>query len=560
MPSVLKPWGVEPVRHWISWEAGRLLQEASQFRGRSRATLQVILNHTGGSIWGQAHGLAGADKLRAFEALAASSYVDYEPFIQRMAQGESNVLTMLPVIYFAETSGTTGIPKLIPLTRVQMVNLVRWGAVISYGMAVRAGLLGPLYGPVFMVLTQFKGDYTAGGIPRGPVTAGGFTHLGWMGNFITASQAVVEVQPQATSRYLHLLWALRSDDLWAIGAFFPAMLLFVFRDLQAQAPLLLKDLTDGTLKADLELTVEQRSRLQALWRAVPARARELERLLSRPWTVRDLWPGVGCVITATGGPFRFYIDQLRPYLGEVPVFSPLYAASEAAGLGVARSPQEPGYVLTPRESYLELLPLGGDGEPVGRPVSAWQAEVGGTYEVMVTTLSGLMRYRLGDVVRVSGFYGEAPVVDFVERRGNGLNLIGEKTAEHVLVTACETVFRQAGIPIVDYFMTLDLKTTPGRYLLTVEFSAGVRISSAEFDQLVEAVDRELCHLSPVYAASRDIAEIGPLGGQRLRPGAIERYRDLRVARGTPVSQFKVPHVVSKGDFVEEYFSQEVVGS
>ena len=34
-----------------------------------------------------------------------------------------------------------------------------------------------------------------------------------------------------------------------------------------------------------------------------------------------IWPDVGALMTATGGAFRFYADQLRPYLGRVPIFS-----------------------------------------------------------------------------------------------------------------------------------------------------------------------------------------------------------------------------------------------
>ena len=48
----------------------------------------------------------------------------------------------------------------------------------------------------------------------------------------------------------------------------------------------------------------------------------------------------------------------------------------------------------------------------------WEVEVGRRYEVVVTNQDGLWRYRLGDVVEISGFdpTDGVPVIQFVERR------------------------------------------------------------------------------------------------------------------------------------------------
>lgn len=52
--------------------------------------------------------------------------------------------------------------------------------------------------------------------------------------------------------------------------------------------------------------------------------------------------------------------------------------------------------------------------------------IGALYEPVLTTFSGLYRYRTGDVVRVTGFLGESPIVEFVLRRNLFLNVAGEK--------------------------------------------------------------------------------------------------------------------------------------
>ena len=70
-----------------------------------------------------------------------------------------------------------------------------------------------------------------------------------------------------------------------------------------------------------------------------------------------------------------------------------------------------------------------------------EVEVGGLYELVVTTLSGLYRYRIGDVVRVVRFHNSCPVIEFQYRQGQILNMRSEKTTETMMYEALTKVFR-----------------------------------------------------------------------------------------------------------------------
>ena len=58
-----------------------------------------------------------------------------------------------------------------------------------------------------------------------------------------------------------------------------------------------------------------------------------------------------------------------------------------------------------------------------------ELRAGQTYEVVVTTAGGLWRYRLRDSVRVTGFIGQTPALQFLGRNGNVSDLFGEKLSE-----------------------------------------------------------------------------------------------------------------------------------
>lgn len=81
-----------------------------------------------------------------------------------------------------------------------------------------------------------------------------------------------------------------------------------------------------------------------------------------------------------------------------------------------------------------------------------EIEPGCLYELVVTTLSGLYRYRIGDVVKVVRFYNNCPVVEFQYRQGQLLNMRSEKTTETMMYEAITNVLRGKGekFNLVDY--------------------------------------------------------------------------------------------------------------
>ena len=74
----------------------------------------------------------------------------------------------------------------------------------------------------------------------------------------------------------------------------------------------------------------------------------------------------------------------------------------------------------------------------GRAHLANELRDGGEYEVLVTTGAGLYRYRLGDRVRVTGFVGATPSLEFVGREDRVSDRRGEKLNDaHVGTVLCE---------------------------------------------------------------------------------------------------------------------------
>ncbi len=335
----------------LSWamrrSADRFMSRTSQFEALSKRRLGQILALNRQTEFARRCGLDTANPRRVFETLPVTNYSDYAPYIERIAAGEQNILSGDTVVYFSNTSGTTGPPKMIPVTRRQMRKGVTT-KLTAIGLALRAGLLKPMRGRFMTIMIDHWNPPTEGGHQTGSATTGGFAKISPINDLImTSPSEVSHIPEQKASRYLHMLFGLGEERLWTIIAFFPATILFAMRDLHTNAEQLLRDLADGTINPELELPAETRARLARRLRPQPARARALTDLLEQDrFTVPHIWPDVGAIMTATGGAFRFYTDQLQPFLGGVPIFSPVYAASEGM-IGCGFSADRPHYLLLP---------------------------------------------------------------------------------------------------------------------------------------------------------------------------------------------------------------------
>lgn len=212
-------------------------------------------------------------------------------------------------------------------------------------------------------------------------------------------------------------------------------------------------------------------------------------------------------------------------------------------MGVSLEPRDDGeaaYCLVPRAMVFEFLPVV-DGEAGDATVLAGELEAGADYELVVTTLGGLCRYRLGDVVRAVGRHGGAPLVEFRYRAGQVLNARGEKTSEAQLQAAVDRA-----LPDVAVFAAVeraDDVEAPGYDLLA---PLGGGDPGAAADRLDAALREE----NPVYATWRDKGAIAPPVVVDVSAAAFEALRRKQLDEGASPQQLKGSRVLRNDAHVQ----------
>ncbi|KAL0356888.1 UNVERIFIED_CONTAM: Indole-3-acetic acid-amido synthetase GH3.3 [Sesamum calycinum] len=146
----------------------------------------------------------------------------------------------------------------------------------------------------------------------------------------------------------------------------------------------------------------------------------------------------------------------------------------------------------PNMAYFEFLPhepnsTGSTRDSPPRLVDLADVEIGKEYELVITTYAGLCRYRVGDILRVTGFHNSAPQFQFVRRKNVLLSIDSDKTDEAELQAAVESascLLREFNTSVVEYTSYADTKTIPGHYVIYWEL-LGKDSGNSPSDQVLE---------------------------------------------------------------------------
>lgn len=518
-------------------------------------TLRRILRRHADSEFGRRHRFAELLRQPDLEAawsaaLPAGGYERFQHDIARMADGEPDILFPGRPRLFVSSSGTTGDPKLFPVTRRQQnAALTVVALLIPAARAACVPGLGFRQPTATLMVASRAGRQTAAGIPVGNPSGAGLRRiLGLAPPFWVFPPAVLGVQDHPTALYLHALFALRARDLGCMEAIYCSHIVNWMAMIEARGAELVRDIAAGSLSADLLLGAAERATLGAALQPDPQRAAEIEVELARDPAGRmtRLWPGLRVLSSVVSGPFAVSLPALRALAGPGPaVYTTCFGATEGMiGLNLWRDAPE-RYALALGAVHFEFLPLAELDAPQPRCVRISEVRVGESYELVITNHAGLYRYRLGDVVRIVGFEGTTPVFEFDYRRGNVLDLVGEKTTEQHLRNAFarlveETPGLQAAL--TDFTLYGDISRVPYRYIVYLEFDA--RSPPFEMTAMAARLDALLARENLAYATlGRDNGRLAALELRVVAPGSFAR---LPAAQGHDIgnaNQFKTPKLL-----------------
>ncbi|KAL0334922.1 UNVERIFIED_CONTAM: putative indole-3-acetic acid-amido synthetase GH3.1 [Sesamum radiatum] len=528
--------------------------------------LAQILTRNAQTEYLQRYNLNGATDRETFKSkIPMVTYEDLQPLIQRIANGDrSPILSAHPVSEFLTSSGTSaGERKLMPTIKEELDR-----------RQLLYSLLMPVMNLYVKGLDKGKGLYflfiksetqTPGGLLARPVLTSYYKSDHFKTrpydpyNVYTSPNDAILCPDSFQSMYTQMLCGLyERKQVLRVGAVFASGLLRAIRFLQLNWQQLAEDIRTGSLNPKVT-DPSIRECMTRIVRPDPELADFIAKECSKDnWEriITRIWPNTKYLDVIVTGAMAQYIPTLDYYSGGLPKACTMYASSECyfgLNLNPMCKPSEVSYTIMPNMAYFEFLPhepnsTGSTRDSPPRLVDLADVEIGKEYELVITTYAGLCRYRVGDILRVTGFHNSAPQFQFVRRKNVLLSIDSDKTDEAELQAAVESascLLREFNTSVVEYTSYADTKTIPGHYVIYWEL-LGKDSGNSPSDQVLEqcclAMEESL---NSVYRQCR-VADnsIGPLEIRVVRNGTFEELMDYAISRGASINQYKVPRCVS----------------
>ncbi|RZC91260.1 hypothetical protein C5167_027323 [Papaver somniferum] len=528
----------------------------------------------------QRHRLNGHTDSETFkEMVPIITYENLKPDIDRIiAKGNTYsppILCAQPISKFYCTSGTSsGVRKPIPITEE---DNERRGFFQSLLLPVLNQYIPGLdNGKAMFISIVQPEDPTPGGIRLTSSSTGRYKSTYFMQdkNFTSPVETIL-CEDLYQSMYSQLLCGLCHNKIVVrFGAGFATRLVRVITFLKEHWTHLCNDIRTGTINyAQITDPLVQKAVLEVLQKSSsPELANFIETECMRDeasWKgiISRLWPNTKYIEAIITGSMSQYIPTIDFYSNGLPIVSCRYSTSECymgINLNPLSKPDEVSYTLIPTMAYYEFLPVHDDSRNncdslnlEKELVDLTSVELGREYELVITTYTGLYRYRVGDVLRVSGFKNNAPQFKYLGRNNKLVSIATERIDEVDLQNgvniAANHLMKFIHVYLVDYTCFTDTtSTTPGHYVLYFEIQyydiGKTSISrSLVFEECCLAFEESL---GSHYCCVRHEGTVGPLEIKIVDEGTFDKLMNYAISQGAPVSQYKTPRCVKLAPFVE----------
>lgn len=474
----------------IARKVARDIKRSSKKAVEAQQAIFKDLIHTGKkTAFGKEHGFADIDSYEAFKQLVPiRDYEGLKPFIERIKQGEADVLWKGFPAYFAKTSGTTSGVKYIPLTNDSLPNHFGSARNALFNYYARTGHGEWLDGKMIFLSGSPEMDKVAG-IPTGRLSG--------------------IVNHQVPS------W-LRTNQLPS----YETNCIEAWEDK-------LEKIVSETVNQDMRLISGIPPWVQMYY----------ERLLEHTGksTIKEIFPNYSMFVYG-GVNFEPYRDKLEELVGERIPSLETYPASEGF-IAFQDNPDIPDLLLNANSGiFFEFIPAAEIFNDNPTRLSLADVQTGVNYAIIINNNAGLWGYNIGDTV---SFTSTQPYrLRVTGRIKHYISAFGEHVIGKEVEEALLSVTRQHNIKVVEFTVAPQVNPADGSlpyHEWFIEFDE-VPNNLEGFSQIL---DREMVKQNIYY---EDLISGNILRPLVIRPLKRNAFRDYMKTQGKLGGQNKVPRL------------------
>ncbi len=454
--------------------------------------------------WGLTYGYKDIKNYQDFRRVPIQNYDDIKPYVERMRQGEKDILWRGKVVWFAKSSGTTNDKsKFIPVSREGLCDIHYAGSRDAVALYLQQNPASRFFSGKGLIL---GGSHT-------PDNNGKHSLVGDLSAILIEKANPLVSLIRVPEKRIALL----SD---------------------------FEEKMEQIARATVNLDVTSLSGVPSWMMAVLKRALELKGMDH----MADVWPNLE-VFFHGGVSFIPYREQYKQLIGSDKMhYMETYNASEGF-FGLQNDLNDPAMLLMVDYGvFYEFIPLEELGTDNPHVVPLADVELNRNYAMVISTSCGLWRYLIGDTVK---FTSKHPYKFLITgRTKHYINAFGEElmvdNAEQGLAKACEAT----GAQVVDYsaapvFMDAHAKC---RHQWLIEFA----VMPDSLEKFSRVLDISLQQINSDYEAKRyKSITLQPLEVIVAKPNL---FHDWLKEKGKLGGQHKVPRLSNTREYLEEMLS------
>jgi hypothetical protein len=465
-------------------------------------TLHYLLRKAQNTWWGKKYNFSEMHSLEEFkQSVPLQTYDDIKPYVDRMREGENDLLWPGDVKWFAKSSGTTSDKsKFIPVTKDALED---------------CHLRGPK--DVFAIYIK---NYPETKVLKGKSLTLGGSHK--INNF-------------SNNSYYGDLSAILIENVpfWTDLIRIPPAEIALIEEFEEKI--------EQIIDISLEQNVTSLAGVPSWYLVL------LKRILEKTGknNILEVWPNLEVFIHG-GVNFEPYREQYKKLIpSEGMHYMETYNASEGF-FAIQDDPSRSDMMLMLDYGvYYEFIPMEEFGKENARVLSLEDVELNKNYALVISTNAGLWRYIIGDTVQ---FTGKTPFrLKITGRTRHFINAFGEEViidnAENALQKACH----ETGAIINEYtagpvFMTDNRK---GAHQWIIEFEK----EPADLNQFADVLDKTLQEVNSDYEAKR--YKSMTLEQIHLVAAPKGTFYQWMKNRGKIGGQNKIPRLANDRKYLEE---------
>jgi len=513
-------------RHWHPIE--RMTHHPAAIQAE---VMQRLLRANRNTRFGIEHGFSTISNYAELQQkVPVQHYEMLRPYIEEQRCSGTQALTAETPQFYAQTSGTTGEPKYIPITATTLAIHKEEQSLFSY-LQYRAcpeafegkalGIMGAA------VEGQLDSGHQVGSVS---------------GNLYQSLPKIIQsrfVLPPSISnitdyelKYLVMLrLAVAEPNITYAGSPNPSTFLRLLNVLNTRREELTHSLATGRFAEMDVLDAPLRAQLNQRLRPDPVRADYINSLPEL--TFANVWPKLKLVTTWMGGSCGIALNSLRDKLPlGTKVMELGYQSTEFRGSIALEA--ETGAGLPPlHHHFFEFVAQSHWDNSNLEFLTLDQLTQGKMYYIIITTTAGLYRYFMNDLVEVTGYFNATPLLRFVQKGKGVTSLTGEKLYESQVIDAVRAATMKSDVVSNFYILVADEQEMAYRLFLEVDGTMQANTSS-----LAMLIDAKLGELNIEYQAKRDSGRLAPLSIILLKRGTSEAYKAACMRSGQREGQFK----------------------